>query len=109
MLAVTLFVLTLGQTAPEAAERPQPRWSVRPRVEPTSLYRRGLDAASATIRCRARPDGQVEECQVTAEEPRGSGLGRELVAAAREARIDPATLASSDGGWVSFTARFRLD
>ena len=109
MLAVTLFVLTLGQTAPEPAEQPQPRWSVRPRVEPSSLARRGLEAASATIRCRARPDGKVDECQVTAEEPPGSGLGRELVAAARDARIDPATLDPSDDGWVSFTARFRLD
>lgn len=110
MLAVALFVLSLGQTGPEAAERPIPRWSAPPRVEPSSrLVRSGLESASATIRCRARPDGRVEECHITAEAPFGSGLGRQLVAAAREARIDPASLEPGEDRWVSFTASFRLN
>ncbi|MDI1281053.1 hypothetical protein [Brevundimonas sp.] len=112
MLAVTLFILSLGQTSPEAeaAARSAPRWSVRPRVEPSSrLVRSGLETASATIRCRALPDGRVEDCRITAEAPSGSGLGRQLIEAAREARIDPDSLEPGDGAWVSFSARFLLD
>jgi protein TonB len=109
MLAVALFALTLGQTAPEAAERPVPRWSVRPRVEPSRLARSGLESATATIRCRARPDGRVDECRVIAENPSGSGLGQQLVAAARDARIDPASVEPGEDRWVSFSARFSLN
>ena len=110
MIAVALFSLSLAQTAPVAAERPPPRWSAPPRVEPSSrLMRSGLEAASATVRCRSRPDGRVEACHVTAEEPFGSGLGRELLAAAVDARLDPESLEPGHNVWVSFTARFHLD
>lgn len=101
---------TPSQTIPSATERPPPRWSVPPRVEPNSRLRRsGRETASATIRCRARPDGHVEACRVTAEEPFGTGLGRDLVAAARDARIDPDSLDQAGDDWISFTARFRLE
>lgn len=101
---------TPSQTVSAAIERQPPRWSVPPRVEPSSrLLRSGLETASATIRCRARPDGHVEACRVTAEEPFGTGLGRDLMAAARDARIDPNSLDQAGDDWISFTARFRLE
>lgn len=101
---------TPSHPIPAVTERPPPRWSVPPRVEPNSRLRRsGRETASATIRCRARPDGHVEACRVTAEEPFGTGLGRDLVAAARDARIDPDSLDQADDASISFTARFRLE
>jgi len=99
-----------AQAAAGAAERQPPRWSVPPRVEPSSrLLRSGLETASATVRCRTRPDGRVEECRITAEEPSGWGLGQQLVAAARDAPIDPESAGPGGEAWVSFTARFRLE
>jgi hypothetical protein len=110
MLAASLLILSLTQAAPVTAEPAPPRWSVRPEVRPSSrLVRSGLETASATIRCRALPDGRVEDCRITAEAPLGSGLGEQLIAAAREARIDPDSLESGNDAWVSFSARFRLD
>ena len=115
MLAVLLLVLSLGQSGPVEAEPPQapaqPRWIVRPRVDPSPrLYRSGLETASATITCRANADGSVNDCRIAAEDPPGSGLGSALVKAARDARVDPASLGSSaSGSRIAFTARFRLD
>lgn len=115
MLALLFFTLSIGQSSADGAGAPQdvvePRWLEPPRVDTSPWrYRRGLESATATIICRAKADGRVDQCQIAAESPPDSGLGRTLILAARKARVDTATLGPSGSeARIAFTANYQLE
>lgn len=63
-----------------------------------------------TLNCAVRPGGELTDCRVVSETPRGAGLGRMALQGARRARVAarPADSEAADPR-VTFTMRFQLD
>ena len=94
------------------ASNGQPLYAARWYREPTRGELAGyLSTASgpgsALIACRTVPDFYVEDCELIGETPRGSQIGRAVLAAAWQFRVRPARIGgrSQVGSWV----RIRID
>jgi len=94
------------------ASNGQPLYAARWYREPTRGELAGyLSTASgpgsALIACRTVPDFYVEDCELLGETPRGSQIGRAVLAAAWQFRVRPARIGgrSQVGSWV----RIRID
>jgi len=94
------------------ASNGQPLYAARWYREPTRGELSGyLSTASgpgsALIACRTVPDFYVEDCELIGETPRGSQIGRAVLAAAWQFRVRPARIGgrSQVGSWV----RIRID
>ncbi|KPP94365.1 protein TonB [Erythrobacter sp. HL-111] len=95
-------------TAPNGEPMYAARWYREPTRQDLAGY---LSTASgpgaALIACRTVPDFRVEDCELLAETPRGSQIGRAVLAAAWQFRVRPAIIGgrSQVGSWV----RIRID
>lgn len=74
-----LSLLLALMAAPVEAET-APRWAHHPTAEETAFFypRQALDRGipgDALVRCRVRPDGQIEKCAIVRESPYGLGFG----------------------------------
>ncbi|MEP5936762.1 MAG: hypothetical protein ABJ239_00390 [Erythrobacter sp.] len=94
------------------ASNGEPLYAARWYREPTDQELAGyLSTAtgpgSALIECRTVPDFRVEDCTLLGEAPRGSQIGRAVLAAAWQFRVRPARIGgrSQVGSWV----RIRID
>lgn len=94
------------------ASNGEPLYAARWYREPTDQELAGyLSTASgpgsALIECRTVPDFRVEDCKLLGEVPRGSQIGRAVLAAAWQFRVRPARVGgrSQVGSWV----RIRID
>ena len=94
------------------ASNGEPLYAARWYREPTDRELAGyLSTASgpgsALIECRTVPDFRVEDCKLLGEVPRGSQIGRAVLAAAWQFRVRPARVGgrSKVGSWV----RIRID
>jgi len=94
------------------ASNGEPLYAARWYREPTDQELAGyLSTASgpgsALIECRTVPNFRVEDCKLLGEAPRGSQIGRAVLAAAWQFRVRPARVGgrSNVGSWV----RIRID
>lgn len=90
----------------------EPLYAARWYREPTDQELKGyLSTATAPsyalIACKVVPDYYVEDCQLVAEGPAGSQIGRAVMAAAWQFRVRPARIGGREqfGTWV----RIRID
>lgn len=95
-------------TAPNGEPMYAARWYREPTRQEMSGY---LSTASgpgtALIVCKTMPGYYVEDCELLGESPRGSQIGRAVLAAAWQFRVRPAIVGgrSQFGSWV----RIRID
>ena len=95
-------------TAPNGEPMYAARWYREPTRQELSGYLSTATApASALIVCRTVPDFYVEDCELLGESPRGTQMGRAVLAAAWQFRVRPAIVEgrSQVGSWV----RIRID
>jgi len=95
-------------TAPNGEPLYAARWYREPTRQELAGYLSTATApASALIACRTVPDFYVEDCELLGESPRGSQIGRAVLAAAWQFRVRPAIIGgrSQVGSWV----RIRID
>ncbi|MDJ0979338.1 MAG: hypothetical protein QNI87_12500 [Erythrobacter sp.] len=95
-------------TAPNGEPMYAARWYREPtRQELAGYLSTAIAPASALIVCRTVSDFRVEDCQLLGESPRGSKIGRAVLAAAWQFRVRPAIIRgqSQVGSWV----RIRID
>lgn len=95
-------------TAPNGEPMYAARWYREPTQQQMAGYLSTADApATALIVCRTVPNYFVEDCELLGESPRGSQIGRAVLAAAWQFRVRPAVIAgrSQVGSWV----RIRID
>lgn len=95
-------------TAPNGEPLYAARWYREPTRQELSGYLSTATAPSAAlIACRTVPDFRVEDCELVAESPAGSMIGRAVLAAAWQFRVRPARVGgkSQVGSWV----RIRID
>ena len=84
------------------------RWYREPTRQELSGYLSTATApSSALIVCKTVSGYYVEDCELLGETPRGSQIGRAVLAAAWQFRVRPAIIAgrSQVGSWV----RIRID
>ena len=84
------------------------RWYREPTRQELAGYLSTAPApSSALIVCRTVPDFYVEDCELLGETPRGSMIGRAVLAATWQFRVRPAIIngRSQVGSWV----RIRID
>lgn len=95
-------------TAPNGEPMYAARWYREPtRQELAGYLSTASGPGSALIVCRTVPDFRVEDCELLGEAPRGSQIGRAVLAAAWQFRVRPAIVGgrSQVGSWV----RIRID
>ncbi|WP_156423790.1 hypothetical protein [Erythrobacter sp. YT30] len=95
-------------TAPNGEPMYAARWYREPtRQELAGYLSTATGPGSALIVCRTVPDFYVEDCELLGESPRGSQMGRAVLAAAWQFRVRPAIVGgrSQVGSWV----RIRID
>lgn len=95
-------------TAPNGEPLYAAKWYREPTRQELAGYLSTATAPSAAlIACRTVPDFRVEDCQLVAESPAGSNIGRAVMAAAWQFRVRPARVGgrSQVGSWV----RIRID
>ncbi len=95
-------------TAPDGQPLYAARWYREPtRQELAGYLSTASGPGSALIVCRTVPDFYVEDCELLGETPRGSQIGRAVMAAAWQFRVRPAIVGgrSQVGSWV----RIRID
>ncbi|MEL7199546.1 MAG: hypothetical protein AAGL10_14640 [Pseudomonadota bacterium] len=95
-------------TAPNGQPLYAARWYREPtRQELAGYLSTASGPGSALIVCRTVPDFYVEDCELLGETPRGSQIGRAVMAAAWQFRVRPAIVGgrSQVGSWV----RIRID
>ncbi|MEL6238080.1 MAG: hypothetical protein AAFQ90_05745 [Pseudomonadota bacterium] len=95
-------------TAPNGEPMYAARWYREPtRQELAGYLSTATGPASALIVCKTVPDFYVEDCELLGESPRGSQMGRAVLAAAWQFRVRPAIIGgkSQVGSWV----RIRID
>ena len=95
-------------TAPNGEPMYAARWYREPTDQELSGYlSTATPPSSALIVCRTVPDFYVEDCELLGENPRGSQIGRAVLAAAWQFRVRPAVVGgqSQVGSWV----RIRID
>ncbi len=80
--------------------RPVPRYPERAAAS-------GIRFGRVEISCAVLPDGRTESCEIVSEDPPHMGFGREALAAARQATLDPPTT-SPERGRVTFPITFSL-
>jgi protein TonB len=84
------------------------RWYREPtRQELAGYLSTAAPPSSALIVCRTVADFRVEDCELLGESPRGSQIGRAVLAATWQFRVRPAVIdgRSQVGSWV----RIRID
>ncbi len=95
-------------TAPNGEPMYAARWYREPTDAQLAGYLSTATAPStALIVCRTIPNFQVDDCELIGEQPRGSQIGRAVLAAAWQFRVRPAIVGgqSQVGSWV----RIRID
>jgi len=95
-------------TAPNGEPMYAARWYREPtRQELAGYLSTATGPGSALIVCRTVPDFRVEDCELLGEAPRGSRIGRAVLAAAWQFRVRPAVVGGRPqvGSWV----RIRID
>lgn len=95
-------------TAPNGEPLYAAKWYREPTRQELAGYLSTASAPSAAlIACRTVPDWRVEDCQLIAESPEGSNIGRAVLAAAWQFKVRPARIGgrSQVGSWV----RIRID
>lgn len=95
-------------TAPNGEPLYAAKWYREPTRQELAGYLSTATAPSAAlIACRTVPDWRVEDCQLIAENPAGSNIGRAVLAAAWQFKVRPARIGgrSQVGSWV----RIRID
>ncbi|MBA17745.1 MAG: hypothetical protein CMN73_15565 [Sphingomonas sp.] len=95
-------------TAPDGSPLYGAEWYERPSRQMMRGYLSTLQApAYALISCRTAPRYRVEDCQLEAEGPKGSGMGQAVLAMAWEFRVRPPRKGGREqvGSWV----RIRID
>ncbi|MFL0672566.1 MAG: hypothetical protein ACJLS3_14410 [Erythrobacter sp.] len=95
-------------TAPNGEPLYAAKWYREPTRQELAGYLSTATAPSAAlIACRTVPDWRVEDCQLVAENPAGSNIGRAVLAAAWQFKVRPARVGgrSQVGSWV----RIRID
>ena len=95
-------------TAPNGEPLYAAKWYREPTRQELAGYLSTATAPSAAlIACRTVPDWRVEDCQLLAENPAGSNIGRAVLAAAWQFKVRPARIGgrSQVGSWV----RIRID
>lgn len=95
-------------TAPNGEPLYAAKWYREPTRQELAGYLSTASAPSAAlIACRTVPDWRVEDCQLLAESPAGSNIGRAVLAAAWQFKVRPARIGgrSQVGSWV----RIRID
>ncbi|MEO0871424.1 MAG: hypothetical protein AAFY19_05610 [Pseudomonadota bacterium] len=95
-------------TAPNGEPMYAARWYREPtRQELAGYLSTATGPGSALIVCRTVPGFYVEDCELLGEAPRGSQIGRAVMAAAWQFRVRPAVIGgrSQFGSWV----RIRID
>ncbi|MCK0127233.1 hypothetical protein [Erythrobacter sp. F6033] len=95
-------------TAPNGEPLYAARWYREPTRQELAGYLSTADNPStALIACRTVPDFYVDDCELIGESPRGSQIGRAVLAAAWQFRVRPARVGgrSQVGSWV----RIRID
>jgi periplasmic protein TonB len=95
-------------TAPNGEPLFAARWYREPTQQELAGYLSTASAPSAAlIACRTVADFRVEDCELLAESPAGSNIGRAVLAAAWQFRVRPARVGgkSQVGSWV----RIRID
>ena len=95
-------------TAPNGEPLYAAKWYREPTRQELAGYLSTATAPSAAlIACRTVPDWRVEDCQLLAESPPGSNIGRAVLAAAWQFKVRPARIGgrSQVGSWV----RIRID
>lgn len=95
-------------TAPNGEPLYAAKWYREPTRQELAGYLSTANPPSAAlIACRTVPDFRVEDCQLIAESPAGSNIGRAVMAAAWQFRVRPARVGgrSQVGSWV----RIRID
>lgn len=91
--------------------RVAPSWVEMPRPEyPATAARQNIENGRVQMECFVRPDGVIAACIVLDETPPGVGFGRAALAAARDARLNPGSVAGvSKPGRIRFSTSFRLE
>ena len=95
-------------TAPNGEPMYAARWYREPtRQEMAGYLSTATGPGSALIVCKTVPGFYVEDCELLGEAPRGSQIGRAVLAAAWQFRVRPAVIGgrSQIGSWV----RIRID
>ncbi|MEL6487540.1 MAG: hypothetical protein AAFQ13_10420 [Pseudomonadota bacterium] len=95
-------------TAPNGEPMYAARWYREPtRQELAGYLSTATGPGSALIVCKTVPGYYVEDCELLGEVPRGSQIGRAVLAAAWQFRVRPAVIGgrSQFGSWV----RIRID
>jgi protein TonB len=95
-------------TAPNGEPLYAAKWYREPTRQELAGYLSTATAPSAAlIACRTVPDWRVEDCELIAESPPGSNIGRAVLAAAWQFKVRPARVGgrSQIGSWV----RIRID
>ncbi|MEM6493122.1 MAG: hypothetical protein AAF650_01965 [Pseudomonadota bacterium] len=95
-------------TAPNGEPMYAARWYREPtRQELAGYLSTATGPGSALIVCKTVPGFYVEDCELLGEAPRGSQMGRAVLAAAWQFRVRPAVVGgqSQFGSWV----RIRID
>ena len=95
-------------TAPNGEPMYAARWYREPtRQELSGYLSTATGPGSALIVCKTVPGFYVEDCELLGEAPRGSQIGRAVLAAAWQFRVRPAVIGgrSQFGSWV----RIRID
>ena len=87
----------------------QPRWLQAPAPAfPERAAARGIEAGQARVRCVTSADGGLTDCRVLSQSPSGLDFGASVMAAASQARLDPASLQDArPGAVVEISSNFR--
>lgn len=83
------------------------------RSHPTPRYpdralARGIKAGRVEISCAVTADGRTQDCEIVSEDPPQAGFGREALAAARQATLEPREPDAPDRGRITFPITFRI-
>lgn len=98
-MIVLFALLSLSLSPQDAPAAPTP---------PVTELSEGVVTAAregqVTLECMVRPDGNLRDCRVVSETPRGAGFGRAALSAARRTRVTP--FGAGGEGRVRWTQRY---
>ena len=98
-------------TAPNGQPLYAAAWYRRPRDDEMRGYLSTAQPGYATISCRTVPDYRVEDCVLETEWPRGSQMGRAVLAMAWQFRVRPPMLGGryQVGEWVRIRITYTVN
>ena len=85
-----------------------PGWRFRPEIE---YPRQGMDVHEGKVRllCKTTVDGELEDCVVVEEQPKGKGFAQAALAATDEAAVYPRTIDGvATAGTITFYVPFKM-